>query len=165
MGLGNPNPMKETQGSIPRLGRSLQEGNGYPFQYSCLGNPMDRGAWLATVHGVAKSRTWLSNCHTLCCNPKLSCLSFLRARDAQIHLRRWRWQTNQATAWCRLSWARVLQTGKEEEASWASRVRWTVESCESQVNTGGSPMFSEVFQNILALSINPNPHTLVTRTP
>ena len=47
--------------SIPRLGRSPGEGNGNPLQYSCLENPMDRGAWLATVHGVAKSQTRLSN--------------------------------------------------------------------------------------------------------
>ena len=39
---------------IPGLGRSPGEGNGSPFQYSCLGNPMDRGAWRATVHGVTK---------------------------------------------------------------------------------------------------------------
>ena len=37
------------------------EGNGTPLQYSCLENPMDRGAWEASVHGVAKSRTRLSN--------------------------------------------------------------------------------------------------------
>ena len=43
--------------SIPGLGRSPGEGNGNPLQYSCLENPMDRGAWLATVHGVTKSRT------------------------------------------------------------------------------------------------------------
>jgi len=48
-------------GSIPGLGRSPGEGNGYPFQYSCLENPMDRRACQATVHGVAKSRTRLSN--------------------------------------------------------------------------------------------------------
>ena len=42
-------------GSIPGLGRSPGGGNGYPLQYSCLENPMDRGAWWATVHGVAKS--------------------------------------------------------------------------------------------------------------
>ena len=42
------------QGLIPGLGRSPGEGNGNPLQYSCLGNPMDRGAWWATVHGVAK---------------------------------------------------------------------------------------------------------------
>ena len=41
-------------GSIPGLGRSLGEGNGYPLQYSCLGNPIDRGTWQATVHGVTK---------------------------------------------------------------------------------------------------------------
>jgi len=41
-------------GSIPRLGRSPGEGNGNLFQYSCLGNPMDRESWWATVHGVAK---------------------------------------------------------------------------------------------------------------
>ena len=42
-------------GSIPGLGRSPGEGNGNPLQYSCLENPMDRGAWQAPVHGVAKS--------------------------------------------------------------------------------------------------------------
>ena len=47
--------------SIPGLGRSPGKGNGNPLQYSCLENPMDRGAWPATVHGVAKSWTWLSN--------------------------------------------------------------------------------------------------------
>ena len=47
-------------GSIPRLGRCPGEGNGYPLQYSCLQNSMHRGAWQATVHGVAKSWTWLS---------------------------------------------------------------------------------------------------------
>ena len=41
-------------GSIPRLERSPGEGNGNPFQYFCLGNPIDRGAWWATVHGVTK---------------------------------------------------------------------------------------------------------------
>ena len=43
--------------SIPGLGRSLGEGHSNPFQYSCLGNPMDRGAWWATVHRVAESDT------------------------------------------------------------------------------------------------------------
>ena len=41
-------------GSIPGLGRSLEEGNGNPLQYSCLENPVDREAWQATVHGVEK---------------------------------------------------------------------------------------------------------------
>ena len=44
-------------GLIPGLGRSPGEGNGNPLQYSCLENSMDRGAWWATVHGVAKSWT------------------------------------------------------------------------------------------------------------
>ena len=44
-------------GSIPRSGRSPGEGNGYPFQYSCLGNPMDRGAWWGTIHGVRRNQT------------------------------------------------------------------------------------------------------------
>ena len=42
-------------GSLPESGRSPGEGNGNPLQYSCLQNPMDRGAWQATVHGVAES--------------------------------------------------------------------------------------------------------------
>ena len=42
-------------------GRSPREGNGNPLQDSCRENPMDRGAWWATVHGVAKSQTWLSS--------------------------------------------------------------------------------------------------------
>jgi len=44
-------------GLISGLERSPGEGNGNPFQYSCLENPMDRGAWMATVHGFAQSRT------------------------------------------------------------------------------------------------------------
>ena len=51
---GNP-------GSIPGLGRSPGEGNGNPLQYSCLENPVDGEAWQATVYGVAKSQTQLSN--------------------------------------------------------------------------------------------------------
>ena len=41
-------------GSNPGLGRSPEEGNGNPLQYSCLGNPVDRGAWQAMVHGVTE---------------------------------------------------------------------------------------------------------------
>ena len=48
-------------GSVPGLGRSPGEENGNPLQYSCLENSMDRGAWWATVHEVAKSRTGFSN--------------------------------------------------------------------------------------------------------
>ena len=48
-------------GSIPGSGRYPGEGNGNSLQYSCLENPMDRGAWLATVHGITKSRIRLSD--------------------------------------------------------------------------------------------------------
>ena len=51
-------------GSIPGLGRSPGGGRGNPLQYSCLENPMDRGAWPATVHGVANSRTRLKRLST-----------------------------------------------------------------------------------------------------
>ena len=44
-------------GLIPGLGRSPGEGHGNPLQYSCLGNPVDRGVWWATVHRVTKSQT------------------------------------------------------------------------------------------------------------
>ena len=47
--------------SVPRLGRSPGEGNGYPLQHSCLEYLMDRGAWWATVHGVTESWTQLSD--------------------------------------------------------------------------------------------------------
>ena len=47
--------------SIPGLGRSSGGRDGNPLQYSCLGNPMDRGAWWTTVHGVTKSGTQLSD--------------------------------------------------------------------------------------------------------
>ena len=58
----NAGDMKDV-GLIPGLGRPPGEGHGNPLQYSCLENPIDRGAWRATVHGVMKSQTqlkWLS---------------------------------------------------------------------------------------------------------
>ena len=51
----NPPAIAGDQGSIPGSGRSPGEGNGNLFQYSCLGNAMDRGAWWVTVHRVAES--------------------------------------------------------------------------------------------------------------
>jgi len=50
----NPPANARDMGSVPGLGRSLGEGNGSPLQYSCLGNPIDRGAWWATIYGTAK---------------------------------------------------------------------------------------------------------------
>ena len=55
-GSVNPCANAEDVGSIPGLGRSPGEGNGNPVQYSRLENPMDRGAWWATVQGVARDR-------------------------------------------------------------------------------------------------------------
>ena len=63
-------------GSVPALGRSPGGGNGNLLQYSCLENPMDRGAWWATVHRVTKSQTWLKQLtiakHTACVSRNLS---------------------------------------------------------------------------------------------
>ena len=57
----NPPANAGDMGSIPGLGRSPGEGNGNPLQYPCLENLMDRGAWWADVHGVAKSQARLSD--------------------------------------------------------------------------------------------------------
>ena len=59
--IKNPPANAGDTGSIPGSGRSLRRGNGNPLQYSCLGNPMDREAWWATAHAVAKSRTQLND--------------------------------------------------------------------------------------------------------
>ena len=57
--LKNPPANAGDSGLVPGFGRSPGEQNGNPLQYSCLGNPMDRGAWWATVHVVSKSQTRL----------------------------------------------------------------------------------------------------------
>ena len=67
-------------GSIPELGRSPGEGNGNPLQYSCLENPIDGGAWWATVHGVAQSWTQLSDFTSLWRNVCSSPLSVFMLR-------------------------------------------------------------------------------------
>ena len=57
--IKNPPANAGGVGSVPGLERSPGEGNGNPLQYSCLENPMDRGAWRAIIHGVTKSQTRL----------------------------------------------------------------------------------------------------------
>ena len=61
--LANVGVVRDTD-SIPGLGRSPGGGHGNPLQYSCLENPMDRGAWQATVHSVAQGRTQLKQLST-----------------------------------------------------------------------------------------------------
>ena len=78
--------MQETQVLIPESGRSPREGNGNPLQYSCLENPMDRGAWLATVHGVAKSRTQLRDFHFWDLRSSI-CLVFVGLPQRLSHVR------------------------------------------------------------------------------
>ena len=56
---------RKNPGSVPGSSWFPGGGNGYPFQYSCMGNSMNRGAWWVTIHGVAKSRTRLSDKHFL----------------------------------------------------------------------------------------------------
>ena len=77
---GDPGDM----GSIPGSGRSPGGGNGNPLQYSCLENPMDRGAWRATVHEVAKSQTKLKQLSTharMHAKSILSCLTLCDPMD------------------------------------------------------------------------------------
>ena len=67
----NTGDIRET-GSIPESERCPAGGHGNPLQYSCLENPMDRGAWWTAVHGVAQSRTQLNDLacmHTVCRTP------------------------------------------------------------------------------------------------
>ena len=66
---------------IPGLGRSPQEGNGYPLQHPSLENPMERGAWQAIVHGVAESQTWQRACSSQV-SPLRICTRFLKLRQA-----------------------------------------------------------------------------------
>ena len=60
-GVKNPSANAGNVGLIPGLGKSSGEGNGNPLQYSCLGNPVDRGDCWTAVYEVAKSQTQLSN--------------------------------------------------------------------------------------------------------
>ena len=74
-------------GSVLGLGRSPGTGRGTPLQYSCLENPMDRGAWWATVLGVAKNQTWLKGLSTLTQEAYILSLAPRRRYMSLNHLR------------------------------------------------------------------------------
>ena len=75
-------------GSTPGSGRSPGEGNGNPLQYSCLENPMDRGAWRATVPGVTKSWTQLSDrAHTHTRNQEKYWWTYLQGRNRDTEVK------------------------------------------------------------------------------
>ena len=77
-------------GSMPGFGRSPGGENGNPLQYSCLGNSTDRGAWWATIQGVAKSQTWLRKyTHTLLWHRAFSFGHFPPDQDRVDPLQRW----------------------------------------------------------------------------
>ena len=79
-GVKNPPANARDMGLIPRSGRSTGEGNGNPLKHSCLENPMDRGAWWAVVHGVAKSWAQLSHI-------KEGGLHFIKTKNPQIFIK------------------------------------------------------------------------------
>ena len=83
------------RGSIPRSGRSPRERNGNPVQYSCLENPMDRGAWRATVHGFARVGQCLSSvsCSRKLIKPKEGVVETpIYSQRHKLHLKQWRWR-------------------------------------------------------------------------
>ena len=103
-------------GSIPEIGRSPGKGNGYPLQYSCLENPMDRGACWATVQGVAKDQTQLSDYST----PRLKKKEREGLKDGGVS-----WRRGQAErTWRKGSrWKKSWTPGKNRRGDWKGRVR------------------------------------------
>ena len=87
--MGNFSARVGDVGLIPRLGRSPGGRNGYPLQCSCLGKPKDRGAWWATVHGVEKSRTQLSDAQHSAAQKSASQSSSVSASPAALSCRVW----------------------------------------------------------------------------
>ena len=111
-------------GLIPGSGRSPGEGNGSPLQYSCLENPMDRGAWQAAVHGVSKSLTQLNQLSTHAYMWRVGCRTRLETRI----LVRGRWFQSQGERWgiCirmeEVGWREVMESGSVLEFSRLSDV-------------------------------------------
>ena len=88
---GNPLPLLPTPPTKKGAQRNIGEGNGNPLQYSCLENPMDGGAWWATVHRVAKSGTWLSNFTFTLSHLKNYWKSFLSRAFAEVSIHSTLW--------------------------------------------------------------------------
>ena len=113
------------------------EGNGNPLQYSCLENSMDRGAWQATVHGVAKSWTWLSDKHTLkkkritiLCEPKI----ILSPSIGNRVLWKANTQSTQAYKVCNTHWMSTSDMEEKAVEKWKCNTRLCyVLSCFSHV--------------------------------
>ena len=99
-------------GLIPELGRSLQGGYGNLLQYSCLENPMDRGAWQATVHGVTKSWTWLKWLSMHACT---SCISERRNEEDVLEFQRLEGLTSRRDSALVASFKVTKMTGVKKE--------------------------------------------------
>ena len=81
----NPPANAGDLGSIPGSGRSPGEGNGNPLHYSCLGNPMDRGAWQATVHGVTKESDTTQRLEQQCSRNKKSVELYFKQTESFLY--------------------------------------------------------------------------------
>ena len=123
-------------GSIPGSGRSPGEGNGNLFLYSCLENPMDRGSWWATVHGVPKSQTrlsdftfWHPNCATILTEPipqrvgKTS--ACWKTRDERSHRTGTRLSSRLGDCWMSAEMSSVIHLGKVMLTYWCQCISVT----------------------------------------
>ena len=112
-------------GSIHGLGRSAGEENGNPLQYSCLENSLDRGAWWATVHGVAKNRTQLSNFHIW----KLSVHTLLKAslQDFEHNLGSIWSECNFLAVWTFFGIGMKTDLFQSCSYSWVFQICWHIE--------------------------------------
>ena len=124
----------ETWVGFPRSWRSPGEGNGNPLQYSCLENPMHRWAWRATVHGVAKSQTWLS----------LSKKSSRKTLSLEIRIcnKGNEWQSGlapvPALSWHGPFWQKLQVLGKEIQS-------WSIPLTRHQLEIPGKTTFNFEF--------------------
>ena len=93
---------------IPGLGRSSEVGNGNPLQYFCLEDPMDRGSWRAAVHGVAKSRTQLSDSARMSVITAITIVLILPLQRKQLSESKWLGQGHTASGWQSQNWTVCL---------------------------------------------------------